>query len=109
MIEKMSLSDFQPHLGEEFTLRLEAHTEIPVELVDAGAWPARPAVTRTIGGRELSVRPDPFWLVFRGPSEPLLPQAMYTLLHPQLGALDDLFLVPCDRDDSGSFYHLSVG
>jgi hypothetical protein len=44
-----------------------------------------------------------FSLVFRGPPEPLLAQAIYPLRHAGLGLLE-IFLVPIARDDGGATY-----
>jgi hypothetical protein len=44
-----------------------------------------------------------FSLFFRGRTAPLLPQATYSLSHPELGELD-LFLVPIGADDDGVRY-----
>lgn len=44
-----------------------------------------------------------FSLLFRGPEQPMLPQATYTLEHAVLGALA-IFLVPIGRDATGAQY-----
>ena len=84
------MSTFEPLVGDSF--RVDGGTtavELVLESVaTAGAWP---------GGRE------PFSLVFRGPREPLLPQAIYALRHAGLGALE-IFLVPIARDADGGRY-----
>jgi hypothetical protein len=46
---------------------------------------------------------EQFSLLFRGPSEPPVPQAAYTVSHPQLGEFP-LFLVPVGRDPLGLLY-----
>ena len=54
----------------------------------AGEWP---------GGR------DPFSLIFVGPGEPMLPQAIYALTHADLGVLE-IFVVPIAGDAEGVRY-----
>lgn len=44
-----------------------------------------------------------FSLMFRGPAQPLLPQATWTLEHAELGALA-IFLAPVGRDAQGVQY-----
>jgi len=75
-LETLTAADFAPHLHERFAVSPAGGPPLALELAEVtGA-----------GGR-------PFSLVFRGPSEPLLPQRIHRLEHPTLGALD-LFLVP---------------
>ena len=73
-LEALTAADFAPLRHQLFELAADHASQL--ELVEVtGA-----------GGR-------PFSLVFRGPGEPLLPQRIYRVEHPALGALD-LFLVP---------------
>jgi hypothetical protein len=51
----------------------------------------------TAGGRR------PFSLLFTGPREPILRQAIHRLDHPELGAVE-LFLVPLAPDGAGARY-----
>ena len=46
---------------------------------------------------------ESFAVLFRGPQQPILPQAIYRLEHPRMGSLD-LFLVPIGPDDTGMRY-----
>ncbi len=46
---------------------------------------------------------EQFSLHFRGPATPVLPQRIYRLDHPELGALE-IFLVPIRRDAAGITY-----
>lgn len=68
----------------------------------------------SVGALEMSVeevkalpshrmRAEPFSLQLRGPRAPLLPQAIYPVVHPSLGRLE-LFLVPIRSDGAGSVY-----
>lgn len=45
----------------------------------------------------------PFSLLFRGPPEPILPQAIYALEHATLG-VSEIFLVPLAPDADGTRY-----
>jgi hypothetical protein len=80
MIEHFTAETFAPHLHEPF--RLEAHT---VELTEVTEIPREP------GGRA------PFSLVFQGGPSPPLPQRIYRVEHPDIGAVD-MFLVPIGPD-----------
>lgn len=44
-------------------------------------------------GAGLPGRREPFSLIFQGPLQPLLPQGIHRLLHPELGEIA-IFLVP---------------
>ncbi len=88
----LTAADFAAHSGSRYLLRFAGAAEpIALELVEvnAGHGPRR-------GGR-------PFSLVFRGPRNPVLPQAQYRLEHEAMGALD-IFLVPIALDAQGLSY-----
>jgi hypothetical protein len=85
-LEALTADDFAPHLRERFALSPTADSAFDVELIEVSGAGARP-----------------FSLVFRGPGEPVLPQRIYRLEHPALGALD-LFLVPIGRQPDGLRY-----
>ncbi len=90
----LTLAQFTPLLGAAFTLHVDAAANWPVHLVEADA----------LGGPADAAR-QPFSLVFEGPSQPPLPQAIYGLAHPTLGpAPVDVFLVPVARSPSGMRY-----
>ena len=46
---------------------------------------------------------EPFSLLFRGPSAPVLPQQVYSVRHDELGAIE-MFLVPIGPDKQGMRY-----
>jgi hypothetical protein len=54
------------------------------------------------GGRK------PFALTFRGPAQPLLPQAMYDVEHPVHGVIA-IFIVPIAADADGVTYEAVFG
>ena len=52
-----------------------------------------------------SPRAAPFSVVLQGPATPLLPQAIYPVVHPRHGSLD-LFIVPIARDAAHTRYEI---
>ena len=88
---------FEDRVGEIFEVTLPGPTPVALRLVDA-------TESSEPGGRGPQGQPRlQFSLLLRGPQEPLLPQALYPLHHPDLGDLD-LFLVPVGRDADGTTY-----
>ena len=85
----LTLGDFEPLLGDTFAIA----EPVELELVLGSAT----TLGATPGGR------DPFTLVFRGPAEPILPQATYRLEHAELRALE-IFVVPIGREADGTSY-----
>lgn len=87
---------FAPHTGTRFTIaRAQAGLAgVPLELKSVEPWGPEP---RSAGDRR------PFTLTFRGPADPLVPQATYQLAHDALGT-HDVFLVPIAADQRGSTY-----
>ena len=80
---------FAEQVGANFALATPAGT-LTLTLVSADRHPAPPDF-------------ESFTLLFRGPSSPQLPQAIYPLQHDTLGAVD-LFLVPIQQDAQGLYY-----
>ena len=87
----LTLADFAPHVGDTFMLA--GATDQPLACTLQSAAPAG----EQPGGRA------PFGLIFLGPPQPLLAQAIYRLTHAQLGALE-IFLVPLGQDQAGTTY-----
>ena len=90
-LDELTLATFEPRVGDAFALGGTGNDAIELVLESAtaaGTWP---------GGR------DPFSLVFRGPAQPLLPQATYRLEHAGLGALE-IFIVPIGQDGAVTRY-----
>jgi hypothetical protein len=65
---------------------------LEAELISAEAY----------GGRAGGSR-QPFSIVFRGPSQPVLAQMTYRIEHAVLGSFD-LFIVPIGPDEAGMRY-----
>ena len=89
----LTLAAFEPLVGDRFEIAAAVEGGESIELIlesatKSAAWP---------GGR------DPFSLIFRGPPEPLLPQAIYPLAHAALGVLE-IFVVPIARDAESVSY-----
>jgi hypothetical protein len=87
----LTLATFEPRVGEAFTLHADDEEKLALTLREATMLGERP------GGR------DAFSVVFVGPSEPVLPQAIYRLRHDELGALE-IFIVPIAQDAEGTSY-----
>ncbi len=84
-----SIEDFAPKVGESFSIpagdgamamTLETAQPLPAGVREAGS----------------------FRLVFRGPPEPALAQAIYPFAHG--GRTFDIFIVPIARDEAGMLY-----
>ena len=85
----LTLATFEPLVGDPFAIAEPAAVELVLaEASSAGEWP---------GGRQ------PFRLHFRGPRDPLLPQAIYRLEHAELDPLE-IFIVPIARDGERTTY-----
>ncbi|MDY7092534.1 MAG: hypothetical protein SX243_06115 [Acidobacteriota bacterium] len=93
MLDKLTIQNFQDHVNEEVKVLAGAQT-YDFEVVEASEM-----ATASLGE---SAR-GPFSVIFRGPQEPILPQAIYRVTHKDLGDLD-LFLVPLGPDREGVRY-----
>jgi hypothetical protein len=85
----LSFDDFSEKVGASYDV-----------LVDGGALPVTLAELQKLphAAREGGA----FRLVFRGPMDPTLPQAIYPFRHG--GDVDDIFIVPIARDQAGTKY-----
>ncbi len=93
VLETFTCATFEPHLGGRFRLEAEPGSPIDVVLTEA-----------TVLGASAPARGrPPFSIVFRGPPDEVLPQRIYRLEHPAIGAFE-LFLVPIERDQEGVRY-----
>lgn len=90
MIENLTRSHFEPHVGDTFTIAVDG-TNVALVLKEA-----KPLGTALREGGAFS-------LSFVGPTSPLLPQAIYPLGHGTLGTLE-IFVVPVGRDSNGVAY-----
>jgi hypothetical protein len=93
MLDRLTAADFAPHLGADFRLHADDTTVLEAELIDVQEG------APTVGTR------TPFSLVFRGPLEPLLPQAIYRFEHDTLDPFE-VFIVPIGPDEAGMRYEV---
>ncbi len=93
MLEAFTRETFEARIGDALRLAREgaAPLELVVEQVSA------------LGGTPARDRRAAFSVVFRGPTEPLMPQRTYRVEHAGLGSFD-LFLVPIGCDAEGVAY-----
>ncbi len=91
MLEKLRVEDFSARVGETFRLDPGDGGALDLELAEAR------------GERGDSNHRQPFSLVFRGPTEPVLAQQVWRLEHVDLGVLE-IFLVPIGGDGTGMRY-----
>jgi len=85
----MTLSDFADAVGAAFSIAAgDEALELTLERADAlPAW---------------SPETESFRLQFRGPFDPILPQATYSL--EREGEAFEIFIVPIARDEAGTRY-----
>jgi len=90
MIDTLTCSHFEPHVGDVFSIALNGSS---LSMTLKAAKPLGTALRE--GGA--------FALSFAGPAAPLLQQSIYPLRHAALGTLD-LFIVPVGREKNGVIY-----
>lgn len=91
----LTLARFAPLVGTTFSLALGAPWDLRLELAEAVALSSQTSFAGALR--------TPFRLIFRGPTQPVHPQATLPLDHPQLGWLE-IFLVPIGPDAVGMRY-----
>ena len=89
MPEDLRAETFQPHVGTTFTVAGRGDDVDMPEAVGHVLELVSVDLDEPMGGP----RAQPFRLIFQGPPEQTLPQAIYTLDHDGLGTLD-IFFVP---------------
>ena len=89
-LDELGPGDFQPLVGQRFTV-VQNEGDLGLELVNVRTLPSH------------SRRQEPFVLLFRGPSQPVLPQRIYTVAHADTGPLV-IFLVPVQGGPGGIDY-----
>lgn len=93
----LTFGQFEDRVGQPFEVGVPGAAPVAIRLADARESPEP-------GGRGPDGQPrKQFSVIFRGPRDPVLPQATYAVRHDELGDLD-LFLVPVGRDDDGTTY-----
>ncbi len=81
---------FLERLDDEFRLHTEGMEPVVLRLIK-------------VGDLKTTQRQEIFSIVFRGPSDVVLPQHIYCLKHEAMGVFD-LFLVPIEKNKEGVFY-----
>ncbi|MDT4968619.1 MAG: hypothetical protein QOJ64_3356 [Acidobacteriota bacterium] len=89
MSENLTKEQFSANLNTKFRVQPDA-ADLEIELREVNEGIATP-------------RNEQFALVFVGPQEPFLQQAIYHLIHDKLGEFD-LFLVPIGKEPGGFQY-----
>ena len=89
--ELLTVEHFTPAVGEAFAVVAEGADGLAIELVEARGT-----------GKSFQDR-EAFSLLFRGPVDPMLPQATYRLANARLGEVD-IFLVPVAQTAGGTDY-----
>jgi hypothetical protein len=97
VLDRLSASSFAPAVGDTFTVDAEDAGQLELELLESRLHDPDAPAEDASGARAQ------FTLTFRGPADPLLPQRIYHLEHPSLGALE-IFIVPIAHDESGTTY-----
>jgi hypothetical protein len=97
VLDKLSVDDFSPAIGGRFVLALDGAEPIDLELVSARTHEDDAPALDESGTR------SPFFLRFRGPGEPLLPQSIYRIENDHTGPLE-IFLVPIANDGTATTY-----
>lgn len=83
-------ADFVKHLNSKFPIRISETQMVESELVE-------------VSELKLSPRQERFSVVFRVANEFFLDQGMRQFEHEVMGQFE-LFLVPVERDESGTYY-----
>ena len=97
MLDKLTVDDFRPAVGQAFTIDGGAAGRIELELIEAGTLTPEAPATDPSGTR------SPFHLIFRGPLEPVLAQQTCRLENERTGTLE-VFIVPIGRTSEGADY-----
>ena len=108
---KLKVTDFSAAVGSVFEMQVPptkgaraATTSIPLTLTKAEPNGMKPQSSTKPG--EIVRDSEGFALEFTTPEGHGLPQGIYTLNHPKLGAMD-IFLVPSGPFPGGFGYHTS--
>lgn len=89
-LERLNSKIFSEHLQTNFKVSLPDGDALALKLVE-------------VAEKDTSPKIELFFLYFRGPTAPRLPQQIYRLEHEQLGSLD-IFLTTIGADEQGTDY-----
>lgn len=90
MAADLQHAEFLKHLNTKFRIRVNESEAVEAELTG-------------VSEHMVSPRQERFSIVFRAPNEMFLGQGMRPFEHEVMGAFD-LFIVPIERDDQGTYY-----
>jgi hypothetical protein len=90
MVDTLEHEIFSSYLNTTFRISLDESNTLETELV-------------SVSDHLLSPQQERFALVFRGPGQPLLPQAIYRFEHDEMGEFT-LFIVPVRQEEDGIYY-----
>jgi hypothetical protein len=93
MMQDLTVETFEPHLGDEFRVRVLDSGDVHAFVLAEAATP--PSKVRVPEGRR-----TPFHLIFRGPEGLVLPQGIYEFEHAMAGRYQ-LFMVPVADPEGG--------
>jgi hypothetical protein len=97
VLDRLTVDDFAPRVGETFSIDAGEAGTIELELTSARTQDPKADAVGDDGVR------SPFTLLFRGPAEPVLAQQICPLENETLGRLD-IFLVPLGQTPGGVDY-----
>jgi hypothetical protein len=98
VLDKLTVDDFRPAVGQTFVLDAGGAGTVDLELVTARTIEPDAPPADEAGQR------SPFALDFRGPAEPALPQSIYLLEHDSFEQPLEIFIVPVGRTEAGTDY-----
>jgi hypothetical protein len=85
MLQDLTHASFEAHLGTTFRIQAQ-EPPLQIALSEVRLLEPHPGPRR-----------QPFSVYFRGPRQPILPQAIYALEHEAMGTLE-IFIVPIGPD-----------
>jgi hypothetical protein len=96
MLDNLHLETFSEHLNSKFAVKRESSADAVVEL-------------QLIEAKRVSKAPgyEQFSLIFNGPLDSYLEQAIYSFEHDGIGTFE-MFIVPIGKDEDGFKYQAVV-
>ncbi|HEX8137433.1 MAG TPA: hypothetical protein VF544_07570 [Pyrinomonadaceae bacterium] len=94
MLENLNLEKFSQHLNSKFIVKHESGTTIELKLIEAKPLNKVPTY-------------EQFSLLFLGPQNAFLPQAIYSFEHEQLEPFE-MFIVPIKQVAEGFHYEAII-
>jgi hypothetical protein len=92
MLETLTIQDWENYLETYFQVDTGNQVQITLKLISVTGY------GQSFGGKR-----EAFSLMFFGPNQPILPQCIYRINHPEMGGLE-LFLVPIGIVNGGMGY-----